>query len=264
MQTLAQVMAIADHPMDTDLIADCPVHGAYKPIIASHPVCPVCAREHVALERQRFASDEFAKREAARAKSAGVPPRYDHAGFKNYNTDLPEQKLALKSCAAYANAVRRGESGCLIMSGSTGTGKTHLAIATLRNVMYRTDASQPTKFAKYITSQAMADLVLGAYKRHDDSEFATVCRLVDHDLLILDEYGLDDQRDVQVQAVHRVLYARYDACKPTMLISNAPPEQLKTMLGDRLWSRLNEQGQVVVFNWVDQRGVRFGVAKEGV
>lgn len=254
MRALADVMPIANHPLDTDLTAHCPKHGAYKPVIASHPVCPTCAQIYTAEDHANRAVREFEAREAARNRAAGVPPRYDHAGFKNFRADLPEQLAALKSCVDYAKRVRNGSHGCLMLSGSTGTGKTHLSIATLRNVMARQHAGQSARFAKYITSQAMADLILSAYKRHDDSEFATVCRLVDHDLLILDEYGLDDQRDAQVQAVHRVLYARYDACKPTMLISNATPEQLKVMLGDRLWSRLNEQGQVVVFNWVDQRG----------
>lgn len=256
MRTFADVMPITNHPLDTDLTAHCPQHGSYKPVIASHPICPTCAQAYTAAERANQALIEFEVREAARARAAGVPPRYDHAGFKNFRTDLPEQLAALKACVEYAKRVRSGSHGCLVLAGSTGTGKTHLSIATLRNVMARANATQAARFAKYITSQSLADLVLGAYKRPDDSDAATVRRYVEPELLIIDEYGLDDRREAQWQAVHRVMYARYDACKPTMLISNEPPESLRSasMLGDRLWSRLNEQGQVVIFNWSDQRG----------
>ena len=71
--------------------------------------------------------------------------------------------------------------------------------------------------------------------------------------MILDEYGLHD-RDKRLELVHKVLYARYDAMKPTMLISNFTLAELQKDLGDRLWSRFQQGGLTVVeCNWGDQR-----------
>ena len=66
--------------------------------------------------------------------------------------------------------------------------------------------------------------------------------------------GGHENRPRLLEMVHKVLYARYDAMKPTMLISNMSLAQLKTDLGDRLWSRFQHDGLTVVeCNWADAR-----------
>ena len=65
---------------------------------------------------------------------------------------------------------------------------------------------------------------------------------------------MHDQHESRLQLVHKVLYSRYDAKKPTVLISNWTKEQLKDNLGDRLWSRFQHDGLTVVeCNWADSR-----------
>ncbi|MFX9672976.1 ATP-binding protein, partial [Acinetobacter baumannii] len=84
------------------------------------------------------------------------------------------------------------------------------------------------------------------------------------DLLIIDEYGLHD-REKRKEVVHKVLYARYDADKATMLISNFALNDTKDRmgaiihglisdLGDRLWSRFQHGGLTQVeCVWADTR-----------
>ncbi len=62
----------------------------------------------------------------------------------------------------------------------------------------------------------------------------TTYRYSEYDLLTVDEYGLHD-REKRLELVHKVLYARYDEMKPTMLISNLTLAKLQEDLGDRLW-----------------------------
>lgn len=225
----------------------CPVHGEYRPVIAAHPVCPVCAdrerQAHAVLleqaQRQQFID--------ARNAAAGVPPRYAGAGFKNYRTGLAGQGEALRQVTSYAKKLLAGHTGCLILTGSTGTGKTHLAVALLRNVM------QSGRFARYVTSADLAIMMLDAWKRPGDSEKATRQRLMEPDLLIVDEYDLDDREPKRREAVHRVLYDRYDACRPTLLVTNLSADGLRETLGHRLWSRLSESGMLLEMAWADQR-----------
>ena len=65
-------------------------------------------------------------------------------------------------------------------------------------------------------------------------------------MLILDEYGLHDRHENRLQLVHKVLYSRYDAGKPTMLISNLTLAELQKDLGDRLWSRFQHDELTLV------------------
>ena len=110
------------------------------------------------------------------------------------------------------------------------------------------------KYARYVTSEDMANEIANAWKKADDNEANAIYRFTDTDLLILDEYGLHDQHESRLQLVHKVLYARYDAGKPTMLISNLTIADLEKDLGDRLWSRFQHDGLTVVeCNWGDQR-----------
>ncbi len=100
----------------------------------------------------------------------------------------------------------------------------------------------------------MAAEIANAWTKPDDTEAQAVYRFTEYDLLILDEYGLHDRHENRLQLVHKVLYARYDEGKPTMLISNYTLEELRKDLGDRLWSRFQHDGlDVVECNWADQR-----------
>ena len=87
----------------------------------------------------------------------------------------------------------------------------------------------------------------------DQSEQSVIYDFTQYDLLILDEYGLHD-RDKRLELVHKVLYSRYDDGKSTMLISNMTLDQLRSDLGDRLWSRFQHGGlSVVECSWMDGR-----------
>lgn len=88
---------------------------------------------------------------------------------------------------------------------------------------------------RYITSEEIASRIMQAWDKDakDKSEESVINVFAQYDLLIIDEYGLHD-REKRAELVHKVLYARYDQNKPTMLISNFTLKKLKNDLGDRL------------------------------
>ena len=106
--------------------------------------------------------------------------------------------------------------------------------------------------------------MIGSWGRKDQTEESVIEDLAEYDLLIIDEIGLHDSlgtdgkaknmNDLKKQAVHKVLFKRYDMMKNTVLVSNFTEEILKDWLGDRLWSRLREnQSQVIPCIWGDAR-----------
>ncbi|MCU4576108.1 ATP-binding protein [Acinetobacter courvalinii] len=227
----------------------CSEHKIPLIIMFGRESCPTCDIEYV-----NSSNKEHAKQvnQAVREKhfaGAMLPKRHENSGFRNYTTELPGQKNALLQVSGYAKKIVKGDVTNLVMVGSTGTGKTHLSCATARTLLAK------GKFARYITSEDMAQKIMKAWDREskDQSEASVIYEFTQYDLLILDEYGLHD-REKRLELVHKVLYSRYDDAKATMLISNMTLEQLKVDLGDRLWSRFQHGGLTVVeCNWNDGR-----------
>ncbi len=209
--------------------------------------CPQCAVEF--LEEQKRNAQAEIDRTVREKHFAGamLPERHANSGFKNYIVQHAGQQNALNQVVSFAKNMIHGHKNNFVMVGPTGTGKTHLSCATARTLLNK------GKYARYITSEDLAQRIMNAWEQPDATEKSVIYDFSQYDLLILDEYGLHD-RDKRRELIHKVLYARYDAGKPTMLISNMTKDDLATDLGDRLWSRFQHDGLAVVeCNWMDRR-----------
>ena len=230
------------------------------PMVQAGPFqkCPQCAVEF--LEEQKRNAQAEIDRTVREKHFAGamLPERHAESGFKNYIVQHAGQQNALNLVVSFAKNMISGHKNNFVMVGPTGTGKTHLSCATARTLLNK------GKYARYTTSEDMAQRIMNAWEQPDATEKSVIYDFTQYDLLILDEYGLHD-RDKRRELVHKVLYARYDRMKPTMLISNMTLHDttdekgnvvkgLISDLGDRLWSRFQQGGlSIVECNWADQR-----------
>lgn len=209
--------------------------------------CPKCAVEYHEEQLAKAQAEVDRQVREKHFSGAQLPERHAQSGFKNYNVQHAGHRNALNQVVAFAKNMINGDKNNFVMVGPTGTGKTHLSCATARTLLNK------GKHARYITSEDLAQRIMNAWDAPDATEKSVIYDFTQYDLLILDEYGLHD-RDKRRELVHKVLYARYDRMKPTMLISNLTLEELKKDLGDRLWSRFQQGGLAVVeCNWMDQR-----------
>lgn len=238
-----------NHLFDTDKTGKiCSKHGVVTKIFMGREFCEECAREQLAQSQIDHAKALQKSIADKRLAAATLPDRYVECGFKNYAASIKPMKIAKDQCLEFAHKFLAGKTKNLIMTGRTGTGKTHLACAIARNILTKGG------FARYITSEDMANNIASAWTRPDDSEASAIYRFTEYDLLIIDEYGLHDQHENRLRLVHKVLYSRYDSKKPTVLISNLTTKELRENLGDRLWSRFQHDGLIVVeCNWADVR-----------
>ncbi|WP_225761636.1 ATP-binding protein [Acinetobacter sp. Marseille-P8610] len=226
----------------------CEKHKERMINVGGRDFCKTCALKSV--EQAQIDHHQAVNRMVREKHFAGamLPDRHLESGFKNYIVQNQGQKIAKSQCQSFAKDFNGGVKRNLIMVGRTGNGKTHLSCAIARNVL------DQRSYVRYVTSEDMANEIANAWTKADDSEASAVWRFTDYDLLIIDEYGLHDQHESRLQLVHKVLYSRYDAKKPTVLISNWTKEQLKDNLGDRLWSRFQHDGLTIVeCNWADAR-----------
>lgn len=237
----------------------CDKHGAFENVSCrpkSDPEprwigCDECRNERDA-ERQRFNIEEQErKRLADRLARAGIPPRFEQAMLATYVATNTGQKHALESANRYAaefpTVWERGES--LLLLGSVGNGKTHLAVGIAREAM------KQGFNAIFITAAEMIGKAKETWGCRDGDSYETVIRrFASVDLLVLDEVGSIKCSGREREIMLAILGGRHNAMLPTIFTANLLKDELPLYLGDQIVSRLRESGSdVVVFNWQDYR-----------
>ena len=245
---------------------ECPTHGKRNVTVVhltarwADPSCDECARyresEEVSRESQRSArQSKEAKEHLIRkqlAKSA-IPARFENRTFDNYTADGEAGAKALRVSREYATEfcerLKLGSS--LILCGNAGTGKTHLACAIAQHIM-KTHAMS----AQYMTVGRAFRMVKDTYRRDSGrTEQEVLSVFAAPDLLILDEIGVQYGSDTEKNILFEIVNERYEALKPTILISNLALKELTEYAGERVIDRMKENGgKLVPFDWKSHRG----------
>lgn len=221
--------------------------------------CKRCAWEalHMAPRGSEAYALANAQRQADNAMAAmiaaGITPRFADATFDSYVAESDQQRKALAKCRGYAEQFpshfRAGRS--LLLTGNVGCGKTHLASAIVRTVV--ADRCEALIIpASDIISIARASMVPGSGYTDRD----VVLHLGGLDLLVIDEVGCQKGSDYELGLLHAIIDRRYQAVRPTVLISNLGVDGLKAYIGDRALDRLRQNGGMAVgFTWSSMRAV---------
>ncbi len=237
---------------------NCAEHGAFESKNYFRNIwsgCPQCAAERQAQE-QREANEKAAidKHRAWQKKlgEAGIPERFHLRTLENYVATNQGQREALAFAIGYAEAFDEASSAgrSAIFCGKPGTGKTHLAVGIGLHVM------KSGKLALFTTVQRMVRRVKDSWRKgSEESESDVIGLLVQPDLLILDEIGVQFGTEFEKNLMFDVLNERYEKRRPTLLLSNLTVPEVKAFLGERVYDRLREDGgRCVPFDWESHRG----------
>ena len=210
--------------------------------------CPECKREAEA----KAAAEKQEQQRQRRVKASGLPSRFIDRNFENYTIRSTEQKNALGMVENYANDFDKlGRGRCLILSGSVGVGKTHLAAAII-NTVIRADNDID---AVYTTARDMIRDIRSTWGSSSRNEMTTINHYATTGMLVIDEVGVQYGTESELILMFDVLDKRYGNQLPTVLISNLSLVELLALLGDRITDRLREDdGVSVVMNWKSNRG----------
>lgn len=176
-----------------------------------------------------------------------VPPaRYQEASLNKFEASLPRQKEILNYLESYAKSFKQGTHG-LLLHGTLGTGKTHLAIALVRAIADR------CMRAVYITVPELLVLVQNPIQ----GERGIIDDLNSYDLLVLDdvgEYGgFGWNQELVVSTLFQLIDARYSNRLTTVLVTEMTPDQMdaaESSIGRRTMDRLRSDGLVALsFDW---------------
>lgn len=159
----------------------------------------------------------------------------DTAGFKNFEEMNVATGAAKQQAADYVKRLMDGEVRNLRISGTPGTGKTHLAKAVARTLRHK------GKRVAFIESVKLFDKIKGMFGNPVAQE-----RFEDHfkkfDLVVIDDVGVETHKEDELSWSSkewvRLIDLRYG--KSTVYTTNFDKESLRKVIGARALSRMNE------------------------
>lgn len=170
-------------------------------------------------------------------ESSGVGDKFLHkrlADFDAYNEDLQKILVTVKEFITDAN---NGVPRTLWMCGDNGNGKTLLASLIVRET-----------YGHFCRSYEIEDELKDTEcYRNQESRTQLYKRYSKYSLLVIDEVARF-QGQTELSYLFRILNNRYEAEKPTVLVTNLSREELKNYLGKALYDRFVETCTSVVFN----------------
>lgn len=228
----------------------CDIHGESEQASCdggkTYRGCIKCEAEATAKEEKDKLDAEVAAKELRdlreRTEACMIPRRFADKTFENYAKDTDSRARNFQACKDYADDFQKHftDGRCMIMSGSVGTGKTHLAIAIAKQVLADLGAT-----ARYTTVANLLAEMKATYgndsKRTDQDVLDDV---IYPNLLILDEIGTTKQSEFEMASVFNLINARYEEMRPTIVISNLGLSQISDAIGERCYDRLREDGGI--------------------
>jgi DNA replication protein DnaC len=238
--------------------------------------CPLCADSGMRLiiqpNGERYAEPcecRIQRRAQRLLVKAGIPKRYEHCTLESFDYDLPQSDQTLARAYVIARQFVNEyplstEGRGLLLTGSVGVGKTHLAVAILQNLILEKGAKG--LFCDY---RELLKRIQESYNPTvATSELQILAPVFEAEVLILDELGAQKPTDWVWDTVALVLNTRYNDKRTTLITTNYPnagaalarpadksmrEETLGDRIGERMRSRLAEMCVEIEMRGTDLR-----------
>jgi len=207
--------------------------------------CP-CEQQRRGIEARERSAAEHRERIRALFGQSGIGRRHEAASFENFVTTSLSAPV-VKVCRSFAAAFPQGGKG-LSLSGPSGTGKTHLAMAITRALVDR-GVSAVIVNVPMVLLRFRATLA-GEHPERFDEMLDLLCRC-EH--LVLDDIGRERPTEWAQETLYLVVNARYQECLSTSVTTNLSPDELRARLGEPILDRLAETNQAYWCQWPSHR-----------
>jgi DNA replication protein DnaC len=232
-------------------------HRDFEELESDTDVCPLCfgsGMEVVAGKGARLCSCRKRDAHSGLLEKARLPKRYVECHFHNFKPLNPSQERAFRYASRLTMeypAVQRG----LLLMGTVGVGKTHLAVSILKGLTERGFSCLFYEFGSLLKE------IQGSYNNNtQSSELGVLAPVFNADIMVLDEVGASKPTDWVRDTMTHIINTRYNDKKLTIFTTNYADERrnereetLEDRIGARLRSRVYEMCKTVMMNGEDYR-----------
>jgi len=190
-----------------------------------------------------------------RLADANIPKRYQHCTLNNFVTYNESLQKAVAQARRLADAFPVANVG-LFLEGQPGVGKTHLAVAVLKQIVEGTGAR-----GLFYDTRDLLRIIRSTYDPSIRTTELEVLRpVMTADLLVLDDLGAEKTSEWVEETMNLIVNTRYSERRLTIFTSNYPdipddtdPNSLLFRIGGRMRSRLHEMCEFIVLDAADYR-----------
>lgn len=166
---------------------------------------------------------------------SGVPPKFSSKAFENFVAKDKLRKEILKNARSYAIGFSAEEPEGLMLRGRPGSGKTHIAVAILREVISRGYRGCYANFNDLLSR--LRDTYNSGAR---ETEGALLAEIDEAELLVLDDVGAESVSDWVRDRLYLIINRRYENARATIITTNCDEAELESRIGPRTASRLYE------------------------
>ncbi len=225
-------------------------------------LCPDCGGAGMVLttdasgrRKARECACQRTLRQRVRLREARIPRRYEHCVLESFEL-LPRADATLSMAQTMARRFVEGypvETGGrgLLLTGSIGVGKTHLAVGMLLALMEQ----KGVEGLFYDYRELLKEIQHSYNPQVNSTELEVLRPVFEAEVLVLDELGAQKPTDWVWDTVALVLNTRYNDKRTTIITTNypdLPPASLLTgaaaqraareeTLGDRIGERMRSR-----------------------
>lgn len=180
------------------------------------------------------AKDEISKHAPLRASTFEKFSLEFYPEAPDANGISPKKRMGeiAKFCKDYANDFSLS-SASLFMHGATGLGKTHLSLS-IANVV--TEKGMGVIYSS--APNLFGELEREHFSRQNPNERTFERELLETDLLIIDDLGVEFSTQFTVSCVYNIINSRILSGKPTIISTNLTPGELEDKYTQRITSRI--------------------------
>jgi len=215
----------------------------------STTTCSICggrgtlsSRDDLGYERVRPCECQLLQRRIELFNRAGVPGLFADSSFGTFRPATDNLGDAAQAARDLVRGYAPGSRG-LCLLGTVGVGKTHLAVAIIRELTLNRGVT--CRFCDNL--QLLQDLKLAYEKREGTAELLEPLATVD--VLVVDDLGKGRGSDWEITILDDMISRRYNASATTIVTTNylekatkhegVVSETLQRRVGDRIYSRLH-------------------------
>src|SRR5215468_4525187 len=208
-------------------------------------VCPVCGGSGWKLAQGNRAvrcDCRLKHRAESLLAAARIPKRYEHCELSNFEFDGPHAhllKARMAACKFVEEYHPAHDNTGLLLIGSIGVGKTHLAVGIVKELV--TSKGIPCLFYDY------RELLKQIQNSYNDSVNATELEVLrpvfETEVLVLDELAAVKPTEWVWDTVSLILNTRYNDNRTTIITTNYPDDAARDSSGNSEFARAQRAGR---------------------